>query len=151
MWFVACHGGGHSAHAHQFGHSRDEVAEKWNTRPVMPTNPQAREIAEKLMEVSYSPCQSWATCREKFERIIAESLAEITAERDAYKWMLIKPDSVLTLRSSRDGFTMKGVVQSIQPDYVVMWGDDGNWHTFYRDSVQIELPLPPAAKAEVAS
>lgn len=32
MHFIACYGGGHSAHAHQFGYSYNEVAERWNTR-----------------------------------------------------------------------------------------------------------------------
>lgn len=41
IYFLACMCGGHSARAHQFGYSREEVAEAWNRR--MP-HPDARRL-----------------------------------------------------------------------------------------------------------
>jgi Lar family restriction alleviation protein len=35
VWFIACYCGGYSARAHQFGHSPDEVTDKWNARSVL--------------------------------------------------------------------------------------------------------------------
>ena len=32
MHFIACHCGGYSARAHQYGYSFDEAAGRWNTR-----------------------------------------------------------------------------------------------------------------------
>lgn len=32
VWFIACHGEGYSAHAHQWGESYAQVAAKWNQR-----------------------------------------------------------------------------------------------------------------------